>query len=288
MKYIKLFEEAHSENRIHTLCEKYEIYDYIINSDKSIDVIGDVNLKNLNLTKLPLNFNKVTGNFNISGNKLKTLEGCPSEIGGYFQCKYNPIRNLDNCPKKVGGGFILEGTELTTLIGCPKVVYGSFYISSPYLTSLEGCPEEITGSFYCCRTAITDFKYCPKKVGDIAILSNDLLENIEDLNIKEVESFHCRQNINLTSLKGCPEIVTGDFSAGFNRLKSIQYFPKFVGRQIDLGGNKMPEAVYYIFLKKDLIRRVLEVQEDYGVWNADGSLNNGRWDIMLRDLKEAN
>lgn len=286
MKYIKLFEEAQSENRIHIICEKYGIVNYTINTDRSIDVDGDVNLKNRNLSKIPLNFRKVSGNFNISGNRLKSLEGCPDEIGGYFHVKYNPIKNLDNCPKKVGSAFILEGTELTSLIGCPRVVNGNFYISSPYLTSLEGCPEEIFGSFYCCRTAITDFKYCPKKVSDIAIISNDFLENIEDLDVGEVESFHCKSNPRLTSLKGCPEIVTGDFTASFNRLNSIRYFPKFIGRQIDLAGNKMPEDIYYLFLQKDLVKKVLEVQEEYGVWNSDGSLNKGRWHIMLMDLKE--
>ena len=53
MKHIKLFE---SFNDIDSICKKYNITNYTINSDGSIDVDGDVNLSNRGLTKLPLKF----------------------------------------------------------------------------------------------------------------------------------------------------------------------------------------------------------------------------------------
>jgi hypothetical protein len=104
-------------------CEKYKIKNYTINNDNTIDVNDNVNLNdilgdmtklpvkfgkvsgyfdndniidvndnvNLNdilgdMTKLPVKFGKVSGYFSCSGNKLTTLEGCPTYIGGNFYC----------------------------------------------------------------------------------------------------------------------------------------------------------------------------------------------------------
>ena len=73
-----------SEQEIHDICEEYNIKNYSINPDGSIDVNGDVIIVNKNLYKLPLKFNKVNGNFYCSYNKLTSLEGCPKYVGGNF------------------------------------------------------------------------------------------------------------------------------------------------------------------------------------------------------------
>ena len=51
---IKLFEQFNNEQEIHDICKKYNIENYTINSDGSIDVDGNVNLSKMNLTELPL------------------------------------------------------------------------------------------------------------------------------------------------------------------------------------------------------------------------------------------
>jgi hypothetical protein len=89
-------------------CEKY-LKNYIINPDGTIDVDGGVNLLNKlgDMTKLPVKFGKVSGEFSCTGNKLNTLEGCPKYDGGYFAC---------------------NGNELTTLKGIEKCeIIGNFY-----------------------------------------------------------------------------------------------------------------------------------------------------------------
>ena len=53
MKYLKLFEAFEDINEI---CKKYNIKNYTINQDVSIDVNGYVDLYNIGLTKLPLKF----------------------------------------------------------------------------------------------------------------------------------------------------------------------------------------------------------------------------------------
>jgi hypothetical protein len=90
MKFIKLFENF-NKSEIEDICRRYYIYNYSINPDGSIDVDGDVNLFNRNLTKLPLKFNKVSGYFSCNNNKLTSLDGCPKEVGGEFYYGGNPI-----------------------------------------------------------------------------------------------------------------------------------------------------------------------------------------------------
>ena len=88
-----------TEQEIHSICKKYEIKDYTINMDGSIDVHNSVYLNGRNLTEIPLQFNYVWGNFNCSNNRLTSLKGCPKRLlGQYFQCQWNLLSNLEYFP----------------------------------------------------------------------------------------------------------------------------------------------------------------------------------------------
>jgi hypothetical protein len=88
------------------ICRKHSIVAYTINNDLSVDVRGDVDLYEKNLTELPLQFNKVSGNFYCSKNNLTTLKGCPSYVRRDFMCGSNyPLKSLEYCPKHIGGDF---------------------------------------------------------------------------------------------------------------------------------------------------------------------------------------
>ncbi len=66
-----------SEQEIHNICEKYNITNYTINPDGSIDVDDGVDLSGKDLIKIPLKFNKVNGWFDCSYNQLTSF-GHPS------------------------------------------------------------------------------------------------------------------------------------------------------------------------------------------------------------------
>jgi hypothetical protein len=51
------------KDQIKTLCEMYEIHNYTINDDDSVDVSGDVSIANKSLRKIPIVFNEVSGDF---------------------------------------------------------------------------------------------------------------------------------------------------------------------------------------------------------------------------------
>ena len=115
-------------NSIHDICKKYNIKNYTINPDGSIDVDGDVNLWNFGLTELPLIFNRVTGYFLCDDNKLTSLKGSPRWIGGYFDCRYNRLTSLEFSPEYVGSDFWCNNNKLTDNY-CDSEIGGSFYTS---------------------------------------------------------------------------------------------------------------------------------------------------------------
>jgi hypothetical protein len=109
IKSFKLFE---SHQDIHDLCKQYKINNYSINSDGSIDVDGDVNLNDLKLSKFPIKFGRVSGNFYCYSNQLSSLEGAPSHVGGDFDCYNNQLESLEGAPNHVGGDFFCGGNPI--------------------------------------------------------------------------------------------------------------------------------------------------------------------------------
>jgi len=135
-------------NKIHDLCKQYNIENYSINADGSIDVNGSVDLRHKMLDHMPLKFNKISGNFLCHKNTLTDLVGCPKEVGLKFSCNTNNLNSLLGGPIKVGGNFWCEFNKLTSLEGCPSKVGQGFFCDFNSLVTLHYCPAEIGGSFY--------------------------------------------------------------------------------------------------------------------------------------------
>ena len=100
-----LTEEVINKDEISKKLDEFNIKNYTINKDSSIDVNGNVDLCDKNLTEIPFNFNKVNSNFNCSWNKLKTLKGSPKEVNNNFICANNKLVSLEGILKKIGGDF---------------------------------------------------------------------------------------------------------------------------------------------------------------------------------------
>ena len=172
MKHLRSYNESFED--IKSICRQYDITNYTINSDGSIDVDDNVRLNRYGLTKLPLNFNKVSGYFLCSDNhQLTSLLGSPKVVGGGFDCSNNKLTSLVGGPTKVGGHFYCSDNELTSLEGSPKEVVGSFNCSHNKLTTLEGGPKEV-GYLYCYNNELTSLKGAPKVGGSFDYYNNPL------------------------------------------------------------------------------------------------------------------
>ena len=181
MKHIKPYKifESNEPNfpttkeEVIEVCRNYQIYNYTINDDLSIDVDGDVDLHNQGLGKcLPLRFNYVGGDFDCSNNELKTLEGSPQTVGGSFNCYRNNLKTLKGCPQTVDGDFNCSKNELETLEGSPQKVGGYFNCRGNELVSLIGCPQTVDGDFDCSYNKLKDLEHFPEVSGDIDIRYN--------------------------------------------------------------------------------------------------------------------
>ena len=147
--------------------KEYNIENYNINYDLTIDVEENINFLNKNITKFPdyIQFGEVKGNFDCSSNNLISLKGCPKYVDGFFNCSYNKLTSLEGAPKEVGVDFFCHYNKLTSLEGAPKEVGGTFYCFNNKLTSLEGAPERIGGDFDCSSNQLTSLEGAPKEVG---------------------------------------------------------------------------------------------------------------------------
>lgn len=115
-------------NYIDFICRKYNIKNYTINNDRSINVDGDVLLYGLSLTKIPLKFKVVNGSFFCNLNGLTTLENCPEEVLGDFYCNDNQLVTLKGGPLKIGGNYDCSHNYLISLNYLPKIKNESSYI----------------------------------------------------------------------------------------------------------------------------------------------------------------
>lgn len=194
---------------IKEICDRYNITNYTINSDDSIDVDGDVSLSNYVLDKMPLKFNKVTGHFIIAFLGVKTLEGCPEHVGGDFLISLNNIKNLKGCPKRIDGKFDCSNNN--------------------FLTSLEDGPEHVGGDFICSHTKINTLKNSPKYIGGDVDVQKTNIENLEGLPKHIKGNVNCSENY-LTSLKGGPNKVDGNLYSTFTQLTNLNGVPKCGGK----------------------------------------------------------
>jgi len=198
------------------------------NVDGSIDYNGNVDLSNHMLSKIPIKFNYVSGDFMCSDNLLTNLEGSPKKVGGRFYCYNNQLTTLKGAPMEVEDfhcnnnlltslefapsvgvvDFVCQYNKLTTLKGAPREVGGGFVCNNNSLTTLEGSPKKVGGVFYCYHNQLTTLKGGPDTVVDFSC-SNNQLTNLEG-SPREAREFYC-QNNKLTSLKGAPEKISGEF-----------------------------------------------------------------------------
>ena len=261
MKYLKLFENF-DQTKIDKICKKYGIENYTINPDGSIDVDGDVDLTEWNLTKLPLKFNKVSGSFLCYDNYLTSLDGCPKEVVGNFNCARNNLTNLIGGPKEVGGYFDCSDNKLTSLDGCPKEVICGFHCADNKLTTLEGCPEKIGDSFNCQQNGLTNLDGCPREIGGFFGCSDNYLTSLVG-SPKYATSVYCNNN-ELTTLEGCPN-TDGFIDCNENPICAITSLFRSTGAYLEYQET-------YNFVRKDckIVRHLLEeALKDYNEYYKD-------------------
>jgi len=189
-KFLTIYEEVDEWLKL------YDVKNYIIDpTTLEVDVDNNVILSHLNLLYIPVQFNKVYGDVDITHNKLTTLKGSPKNVKGYFDCSNNYLTSLKYSPNIIECGFYCVDNNLNTLDYSPKIV---------------------NGSYMCCMNDIIDIsnlhKYCKSIHGHIelpgsikyGLLSVLLIKNIKaivfnDKHIQNIINKHLKSNRSITA-----------------------------------------------------------------------------------------
>jgi hypothetical protein len=138
---------------------------YILNSDKSIDIIGDNNLIVVNMfnyskvpIKVPIKFRNITGHFRCDDCGLESLENMPDYVSGDFECNRNNLKNLIGAPSDVGGNFKCYGNKLESVDGMPVEIGGNFVCYDNNIKEIDSI-SNIEGALICDKNVdLTNFK----------------------------------------------------------------------------------------------------------------------------------
>ncbi len=104
-----------TRKQIEKRLKKYEIIDYTINDDLSVNINESVSLYYKKIKEFPIQFNKVNGSFNCYYNQLTSLIGCPKEVNGGFYCSNNQLTSLKYSPKRIKGWFYCFNNEINKI-----------------------------------------------------------------------------------------------------------------------------------------------------------------------------
>jgi len=138
--------------KIKNWLEEYNVSNYIINDDLTIDVMGLVRIEHYNdLFEFPdyIQFNIIENYFSIYDNKFKSLRGCPRVVGGHFACSNNLLTSLEYGPSRVTKDYYCSNNRLSTLKGAPGLIYGDFECHKNKLSTLDYIPKIIKGNLIC-------------------------------------------------------------------------------------------------------------------------------------------
>jgi len=197
------------------------IDNYEIQEDLSVNVTGNVNISKFGISKIPIKFGEVTGDFICSNNILVNLTNSPNKIGGMFDCSSNSIYTLLSGPKFVSGGYYCMDNKLIDLNGFPKHCQVIFDASRNLLRTLDGCPDKVSA--------------------DNFNVSYNKLRNLIK-GPKMTYNFDCSHNEIETLMNGITE-CRGVFNCSYNKLYNIMGMPscqKIVFRE----GNNVTEIDY--------------------------------------------
>jgi hypothetical protein len=259
---------------------------YEIRADGLLDVNGSINISGSNLFKIPLKFNRVTGDFHCKSNALKTLKGCPKFVGGTFDCSDNELTTLEGGPDYVRGSYNCCENKLITLKGCAKEVGRDFLCNDNLLESLVGSPGKIEGYFNCKLNKIKSLVGCPKELYGRFHVSHNRLNNFLGAPEKMWGEIYCTSNY-LENLKGLPIDFEGqlfiDSSAkslncGDDDYKKMKLQLRILDR---FGHNFMPKQILTHHMHISLIMRF---QRYYEIWTSENELDASNFDGLIEDI----
>ena len=190
-KFKGIFTDTWDRDDIDRICAKYNIQNYTINNNGSIDVDGNVDLSQMKLKRIPIRFRNVSGHFWCFTNYLTDLQNSPINVGGGFYCHNNLLQNLIDSPESVGYDYACNGNRITSLSGCPETINGNFFCNHNQLRNLRGGPRFVELDYNAAHNRVDSFEGFPKSARQIYLHQNPI-NNIYKLfyEVDKIELFN--------------------------------------------------------------------------------------------------
>ena len=187
-----------------------QIRKYNINTNLTVDVHveviidGDENrhISKADLIALPIQFNKVFGNFTTLNTSLATLRGMPKYVQGHFNVGYNNLQNLDYMPATVVGSIFCheQDTGLRTMKNIhhflKRMNGGVFDIASDYNPDEVDYdyPDEVERTTLMASTLPTNMLglYLVKGLGEI-LTEDENFDNIFNSYLQKSDVHACQE-----------------------------------------------------------------------------------------------
>jgi hypothetical protein len=168
-----------TKEEVDEFCKENDVKNYKINEDLTLDVNGNVNLSDKNLSVLPFKFRDVRGCFDCSHNNLFSLINAPRSVGGDFICSFNKLKDIIFAPQTIGGSFICSFNSIEKFDFLLPSIAKNLDFSNNELSSLLNSPSVINGSFACSNNKLRDLNYSPKIIrGNFICNNNRFLKSI--------------------------------------------------------------------------------------------------------------
>lgn len=78
--------------------------------------------------------------------------------------------------------------------------------------------------------------------------------------------------------------VDGFFNCGNNQLTSFKNFPIYIGGYFQYKDNPFPIEIFEE--RPETIKAYIRNQNDYKIFHFDGTLNNEKWNMFIKDYKD--
>jgi len=281
-----------SSNEIQLLdeCTKgtWEEKDGVINIEGDFIASKKINGKSLS----PMVFGRVTGIFDISDNKLESLEGCPRETKE-FNCSRNLLNSLEGGPEKAEE-YYCANNYLITLEGISENAQN---ISAPgnSLESIEALGgRSISGNLFLHENFLKNLNGCPEEIGKSLDISSCNLDSLENCAKRVNGNFDCSDN-NLKELAGGPEFVGGYYDCGNNSITSLEGISSNKMKWIDASNNQIYSVIDLppglanakVGLHKNALPlEILRSQQEFVEDKGDSSLRNWLEFTLKNENKE--
>lgn len=146
---LKKFEMFSTQEQIIDWLKEVKVKNYIINDDLTVDVDDDVIFGGKQLYWIPVQFNKINGDFECDRNNLQSLKGCPVHVEGDFKCMRNIwLKSLKYSPKYIKGDFEFWGCAVSSLKGISEYVGENIFGSNNSIEKIDAWPKKFNGEMH--------------------------------------------------------------------------------------------------------------------------------------------